>query len=163
MGRRSPTNSFLTPIKSDGTLPVPATDFGVPGDKQRGVFTLTALTTYYVPLPAEDAWLLSLLSQWDAAMIITSITIEETDLPEDLATWYSASTGLWFATDAAKITSAFNGAGTTTNTNDVIAHTVAGAGAAIQNIQDTAVRRHRAVVVVGATGGEARFTGWAKE
>jgi hypothetical protein len=130
----------------------------------RGVKKLTAAQTYYVPIiGSEDGWLLSLMAQWDATILITSITIEETSAPEVMVPWHAASAGNWFATDAANIVSAFNGAGTTTNTTDIIAHTAAGAGGSIQDIQNAAAGRYRAVVVVGATGGEARFHGSAKE
>lgn len=159
MGRRA-TSPYITPIKSDGTLPAPGGDAAI--DALPGIFTLAA-ATYYVPLPGgEDSWLVSLMAQWDATAVITSITIEETDLPEATASWFAASAGKWFPVDSSKIKAAFNGAGTTAVTAGAIGHTVAGAGGSIQNAQDVAARRFRAAVVV-ATGGEARFSGWAKE
>jgi hypothetical protein len=44
----------------------------------------------------------------------------------------------------------------------VIANTAGNAGGGIQNVTDCAARRMRAKVVVG-TGGQARFSWWAKE
>lgn len=127
----------------------------------RGVYRLAA-ATYYVPLGGQDAKFLSAMAQWDGEIVITSITVQETDAPSDLVSDFAAAAGNWFATDAARVTSAFNGAGTTTNTSDVIAHTGAGAGGSIQNIQDSGSRRQRLEVVV-ATPGEIRFFGWGQD
>ena len=155
MARKPTCTSYVTPLQSNGAYAPTSASSG------RGWFTLAA-GTYYVPLGGHDADWLSAMSQWGATGTITSITVEETDAPQEDVSDFAASAGNWFAVDAARITSAVNGAGTSANTNDVLAHSVAGAGGGIQDIQDQGARRTRLVVVV-ATQVDMRFYAWAKE
>lgn len=161
MSRRTIATDYLQPIKSDGTLAAAGGDSTVPGAVNRGVFTM-AVATYYVPFGGADAKAASLMAQWDGTAVITSITIEETDAPEDVVSNYAASAGNWFSVADARLTSTVNGAGTSANTNDVIAHSAAGAGGSIQTVQDNGARRLRAAIVV-ATGGEMRFYTWGQD
>lgn len=155
-------SSFLTPLKSDGTPAAQVAGDSTLGTSNQGVVTLAAGTTYYLPLPAADVPWFGLQTQGDAAIVFTSITIEECYLPDKIASDYSDNVGEWFAMDIARISSEAEGTGWSA-TSDVIASNGSGAGGGVQNMQDCACRRGRAKIVVGATGGEARFTGWAKE
>jgi hypothetical protein len=153
--------SYITPIKSDGTLAVEsAGDTAFGAQNNRGVFTLAA-ATYFVPIPAADALIASLHTQGDATIAITSVTIEETNLAPSDVSDYSDVTGEWFAVDAARIVSGVEGTGWTA-TSDVIANTAGNQGGGFQNVTDLGARRMRAKVVVG-TGGQARFAAWAKD
>lgn len=162
MTRRIQSSTFITPLKSDGSALAPGGGDSTLGTSNRGVFTLVAGTTYYLPIPCADAPWAGLQTQGDAAVILTSVTLEESFLPPTEATDYSDNSGEWLAVDAARISSASEGAGWS-NSSDVVAATGGATGGGVQTVTDCAARRMRAKVVVGATGGEARFTAWAKE
>jgi hypothetical protein len=162
MTRRIQSTCYIQPIGTDGTPLAPAGGESTLGTSNRGVYTLVAGTTYYVVLPAADALWLGLQTQGDATVVLTSVTLEECYVAESEATNYSDNIGEWLAIDIARISSEAEGTGWSA-TSDVIAAVGGNAGAGVQNVQDTAARRVRAKVVVGATGGEARFSAWAKE
>lgn len=157
MARHPTSTSYITPIKSDGTVQTQsATEFG------RGAFTLTAGTTYYFPLGGQDSPVLSAHLQHDASIVITSVTVEDCNFPESDVESYSSTAGEWIDEDPS---TAFVGVvGTATSaTNGVVAVTGGTAGGAMWHIADTGARRTRLKVVVGATGGEVRVAQWAKE
>ena len=155
---RHPTStSFITPIKSDGVEQTEsATEFG------RGSFTLTAGATYYYPIGGQDCPNLSAHMHWDAAIVITSITVEDCDMPPGEVSDYVASTGgQWIDEDPAAAFVGVKGAGVTV-TSGVVAAAGGALGGCLFHIS-TGARRTRLAVVVGATGGEMRCAAWGKE
>lgn len=160
MSRRVPQPCYLTPIKSDGTEAVASGGDSSFGETNRGVFTLDA-ATYYVEIPYADALYVSLHTQGDATIAITSVTLEESNVAPSDQTVYADDTGAWLPVDDARISSTKEGTGWT-NTADVIGNAAGNAGGGMQTVFDGGSRRMRAKVVVG-TGGQARFSWWAKE
>lgn len=157
MARHPISNSFITPVKSDGTVQDPsATEFG------RGAFTLTASQTYYFPIAGHDSPFLSVHLKHDAAIAITSATIEDCDFPESEVSNYSSDAGDWIPEDPTDAYVGTAGAGTSV-TAGVVAVVAGNKGGARWNIEGTGARRTRLAVVVGATGGEVRVSAWGKE
>lgn len=157
MGRHPNSTSFITPIKSDGTEEVQdATEFG------RGSFTLASATTYMYPLPAQDVPVLGVHLQHDAAIAITSATIEVCSFPPSEVSDFSDGAGEWFGLVPTTAYVPVDGA-TTTATNGVVAVVAGNIGGAHWDIADTGARRARLKIVVGATGGEVRVASWGKE
>ncbi len=159
MGRSTISTSYITPVKNDGTepAPAPAADAVVAG---RGVYTL-GVGTYYYPIGGQDASVLGIQIQWDAAAALTTVSVEDTCFPESEASNYSEVAGVWIDEDP---TTAFVGvvsAGTTVS-NGVVAHTAGAAGGAMFHVSGTGARRTRLKVVV-ATGGEVRVAAWGKD
>ena len=155
---RHPTStSFITPVKSDGTVQAPsATEFG------RGSFTLASSTTYYFPIGGQDCTKLSGHMHWDAAIVITSITVEDCDFPPSEVTDYEASTGgQWIDEDPTTAFVGVKGAGVAVSSG-VVAASGGALGGCMFHI-DTGARRTRLAVVVGGTGGELRCAAWGKE
>ena len=149
------STSYITPIKSDGTEQVAsASEFG------RGTFTLAA-GTYYYPLGGQDSPVQSCHFQWDATIAITSITVEDCNMPESEVPNYSTVAGAWIDEDPSTAFVGTVGAGTTV-TNGVVAHTAGAAGGCMFHIADTGARRTRLAVVVG-TEGDIRCSAWGKE
>ncbi len=161
MARQTTSTSFIAPVSAAGATPVAGSDTAF-GDNCRGVFTLVAGTTYYFDLGGADASILHALLQGDAAIVITSATIEETDLAITEAPITSNVAGQWFATDATRITSVAEGAGWSA-ASDVGATTGGAIGGVVWNVADHGARRTRIATVVGATGGEVRMCTWGKE
>lgn len=172
MARRSHGDGFAACVKSDGTVQtVSGTEFG------NGTFTLAASGLYYFPLPHfESAWLISVQLRHDAAIAITSATIEDCNMPAPVAlgdasragvvSWYeAASEGSWIDEDPATafVGTRNDGGGSTTPTNGVVAVVAGGKGGAMWHFVDAASRRARLAVQVGATGGEVQVCCWSKE
>lgn len=160
MARSTISTSYIEPVSAAGVVPdaAPGTDATVTG---RGVYTLLANTTYYFALGGQDAAQLSAHLQHDAAIAITSATLEDCDFAESEAEWQSQVAGLWIPEDP---TTAFVGTvgATTTATNGVVAVVAGNVGGAMWHLE-TAARRTRLAVVVGATGGQVRLAVWGKE
>lgn len=160
MSRSTISTSYIEPVSAAGVTPdaAPGTDAVVVG---RGVYTLVANTTYYYAIGGQDASKIGVHLQHDAAIAITSATIEDCCFPESEAEWQSQVDGLWIPEDP---TTAFVGTvgATTTQTNGVVAVVAGNVGGALWHV-DSAARRTRLAVVVGATGGQARLGVWGKE
>lgn len=161
MGRHPSSTQYITPIKSDGTLAVAGSDATL-GSSNRGVYTLALSTTYFFPIGIQDAEHTHMQLQGDAAIVLTSATVEDSDLAPSEASDYSDNAGEWLATPAALIESAAEGAGWT-QTSDVLAVAGGAAGGASWNVVNYGARRMRLKVVVGGTGGEVRLSMWSKE
>lgn len=161
MSRQSTSTSFLTPYSAADTSPAAGGDAAF-GDNCRGVFTLVLGTTYYYDLGGADASLLHLMMQGDATVIITSATLEETDLSVTEAPLTSDVSGQWFAVHTDRITAIAEGTGWAV-TSDVGSTSGGTQGGFAMNVIDQAARRTRLKVVVGATGGEVRVNCWGKE
>ncbi len=157
MGRRTQSTSYVTPIKSDGTVEtMDATELG------RGAFTLASGTTYYFPIACGDARNVSVHLQCDAAIILTSATIEDCNFPEVDVTNYSSTAGHWIDEDPSTAFVGLVGTGYT-HSSGVVAVAGGAAGGAMWHVADVGARRMRLKVVVGGTGGEVRVATWAKE
>ncbi len=163
MSRHPTSTSFLTPVKSDGTVQVASnTEFG------RGTFTLTSGTTYYLPIGGQDCPISSLHCHWDAAIILTTLTIEDCNAPggnastSEVPSYVSGATGLWIPEGDTTSVVKCVGAGASA-TSGVVAVTGGAAGGCMFHVADTGARRTRLAIVVGGTGGEMQFWGWGKE
>jgi hypothetical protein len=147
--------TYITPLKSDGTeaASAPGTDATLTG---RGVFTLEAATTYYFPLPIASSAIYDVHLQHDAAIAITSATIETTSMGETEVTNISSTAGAWADQDPSTAYVATVGA-TTTHTNGVGAVVAGNVGCLDWQVSASGAHRGRLKVVVGATGGEVRL------
>lgn len=169
MARRSHGLTICNPIKSDGTLEVE--DDGALGP---GAFTLASGTTYYFPLVGgyESADKLSVHLVHDAAIIITSATIEDSNFPAPALlegadvgfskSWFNSTAGFWIDEDPSTAFVGTVGAGTSAS-NGVVATAGSAAGGAMWHFVDACSRRARLKVVVGGTGGQVIVATWTKE
>ncbi len=158
MGRHPTSSSYITPVKSDGVLQAQsATEFG------RGAFTLALSTTYYFPVGGQDCPFLAIHAHWDAAIILTSMTVEDCGFPESEVSNYDVSTaGLWLKKSTTTMFVEVIGTNVT-NTSGVVAASGGAAGGAHWNIGNNGARRTRVAVVVAGTGGEMRLSSWGKQ
>lgn len=157
MGRRTASTSYITPYNTAGTEQVQsAVEFG------HGSFTLVNGTDYFYPLGGQDSAFISAHVQWDASVVITSITVEDCDFPERDVAWYSDNSGEWIDEDPSTAFVGSDGAGVTV-TNGVVAVAGGAQGGCLFHIADSGARRTRIKISVGATGGEVRVASWAKE
>ena len=157
MGRHPNSTSYITSYSAAGAEQVQsATEFG------RGAFTLAANTTYMFSLPAQDVPVLGVHLQHDAAIAITSATIEVCSFPPSEVSDFSDGAGEWFGLAPTTAYVPVDGA-TTTATNGVVAVVAGNIGGAHWDIADIGARRARLKIVVGATGGEVRVATWGKE
>lgn len=155
--RRTTSTSFVTPIKNDGVVQEEScVEFG------RGSYTLVAGTTYYYPIGGQDARALAAHCQWDASLVLTSITIEDCCMAEHDVTSYSSNAGEWIDEDPTSAFVALVGA-SASSSNGVVAVAGGAQGGAMFQIDGTGARRTRLKVVVGATGGEMRVASWGKD
>lgn len=157
MSRHPTSTSYITPIKSDGTVQDPSNvEFG------RGAFTLVTGVKYFYPLGGQDAPTLSAHVQWDASLVITSITVEDCNFPDSEVAWHADAAGEWIDEDPASAFVGSDGAGVTV-TAGVVAVAGGAQGGCMFHISDTGARRTRLAVVVAGTGGEMRVAAWGKE
>lgn len=161
MGRRSASNSFVTPLlQTTGVAqtPSPAGSGGLTG---KGVYVLAA-GTYYFPLGGQDARCVSVHLQWGSLAAGTA-RIEDSNLPDEVASVYADGTtdGSWVDEDPTTAFVGTVGAGASV-TNGVLTITAGNRGGALWNIADTGVCRSRLKLVV-TTQGAFRLSTWAKE
>ncbi len=153
--------TYITPIKSDGTEAVfaPGTDATLTG---RGVYTLTAGATYFFALPVGQSAAYDIHLQHDAAIAITSATLESCSMAKSEVTDISTVVGAWVDQDPSTAYVATAGA-TTTHTNGVGAVVAGNVGALDWQVSGSAPWRARMKIVVGGTGGEVRLGFCGKE
>jgi hypothetical protein len=166
MATRTVNDGNLVPIKSDGTPAVAASSSPLPVGLGYG-YTLMASQTYYVeigrpytltpgaspdPNGARSFALGSLQVIGDSALVITTIEIEDTNVPE--VTTHSSS-GEWTKENPATAYVACTG--NCSATVAVVAKTTGAVGSAMFHLVDGGALRQRAKIVVGSTGGVARF------
>ncbi len=157
MGRHHNNSAYVTPFTAAGAEQAQsAAEFG------RGAFTLIAGTTYMFPLAAQDVLALGVHLQHDAAIAITSATVEVCSLPPQETSDFSDNAGEWFGLAPTTAYVPVDGA-TTTATNGVVAVVAGNIGGAHWDVADIGARRARLKVVVGGTGGEVRVSTWGKE
>ena len=152
----------LNAVKSDGTV--------APYEPGVGA-TLASGSTYYFPFATKDGDINSAHLVWDANVILTSVVLEDTNLPayygqagtapetSDTSD-YSSTKGAWIqenpTTSYISVTSSDGTTGGATVTGSTIAVAGGTAGGAMLNISGLASKRCRLHVVVGATGGVVR-------
>jgi hypothetical protein len=148
---------YIQPITSAGALvaAAPGADASLTG---RGVYTLAA-GTYHFPLPVGGSSMVDVHMSHDAAIAITSATIETCGHAVDEVSNHSALACDWADQDPSTAFVATKGAGTTA-TNGVVAVVAGNLGLADWQISGIAAPRARLTLVV-ATAGEVRvsFTG----
>lgn len=163
MGRHPASTQYIIPYDTaDGTQPVAAAGDTKLGTSNVGVVTLTASHTYVFPVGIQDAQVISMKLRGDDAIVITSATVEDEDEAGHETSDYSDLAGEWLATPPALIESTAEGTGWSA-TSDVGAALGGNAGAVAWKIVHHGGRRMRVKVVVGAAGGEVRFSAWGKE
>lgn len=146
--------SYITPIDASG---VPLTT-----SKGPGVFTLTAGQTYYYVLGGSDAPFQSAqLTSSTASLVITSATVQDCNHQPNEVSNHSAVAGEWIGEVPTTAYVAVTGTGWSA-TNGVVASSGSALGGALWHIAESGARRTRIAVVVGATGGDVRFSGWGK-
>jgi hypothetical protein len=150
---RAVNRCYINPITSAGVPVVGTSDPSFLNG--RGVFTLAA-GTYYFVLPVGQAAICDVHLTHDAAMAITSATIETCSHGRSEVTDYSTIAGEWMDQDPSTAFVALKGANTT-HTNGVVAVTAGAAGGASWQISGIGADRMRLAVVVG-TQGEARLS-----
>lgn len=144
------TRAYVQPITTAGAAVTP--------ESPHGVYTLTALTTYYYIIGPTDAVNLSItLTGETAALVITSATIQDTDHPVQDVTDFDATAGRWLDEDPTTAFVAVDGTGWSAS-NGVVAVTGGNLGGARWNLGEDAAHRTRLAVVVGATGGTLRVS-----
>lgn len=157
MARHPSNTGYVQPYKSDGVQQTEsATEFG------RGTYTLASSSTYLFPIGGADSPVTSAHCQWDAAIVITSITVEDCNMHTTEVTDYSTTAGHWIDEDPTTAFVGVVGAGVS-QTNGVVAATGGALGGCMFHIADNGARRLRLKVVVAGTGGEFRCAAWGKE
>lgn len=124
--------------------------------------TLASVTTYYFPLSISDALIVGLQLKGDAAIIITSATIQSCCFPKeadgiggaDVAD-FDATAGNWIPEDPASATAEVVGAGWA-QAAGVVAVAGGTAGGASWQIGNAGSKRWRLAIVVAGTGGVVR-------
>ncbi len=154
MGRAGRTGTrYITPIDSTGA---PLTEQG------KGRYVLAAGQTYHYLLGGEDAPFLSvMITGYDAAAIITSATIMDTNHRSDEVPDQDGTAGNWIPDNPTGGYVATTGTGWTP-TNRILAVAGGAVGGARWNIAETGLARTRLTVVMGGTGGTFRVSSWGK-
>jgi len=124
----------------------------------KGVFTLTAGTTYYFPCGGISAPLESIqLRGFTAGLVITSAMVEVTNEVIDETPYFTNDPGAWHAENPTTAYVPVEGTGwaVTVSTATVTA-SGAGIGGGFWNMGNEGAARTRLAVVVGGTGGDVR-------
>lgn len=143
---------YVRPIKTDGTELV--------DEVGRGKYTLASGTTYYYVLGGADAPFLSAHVSGDAAIVITSIMVQDCDHGEVEVTDFGSTAGDWIP--EAPSTVRVTGTGWSVSSG-VVAVAGTGAGGAMIQVPQTAAKRARLEVIVGSTGGVLRVSSHGKD
>ncbi len=151
--QKRPGGPYVTPIAAGGATPAEA---------PRGAYTLASGTTYYAALGGIEAPLLSAHVRWDAAIVITAITVEDSNLSPDESTDIDATAGNWIPENPAGAYVAVVGAGATA-TGASVAVTGGAAGGAMFHLANAGALRTRLKIVVGGTGGIVRIAAHGKD
>lgn len=144
-------------------VPIDTADGTSPAEAPHGEYTLVATHTYVYLNPSLDTWVESFdLQGIDAALIITSATVQDTNRPIQDLTDISTTVGGWKNERPTNGYVAADGTGWSVGsgaTACVVAATGSGAGGtvggALWHVAETGAARTRLIIVVGATGGKA--------
>lgn len=147
-------------------VPIDTADGTSPAEAPHGEYTLVASHTYVYLLPSLDTAFTSFdLSGEDAALVITSATVQDTDHAAVDVADTDTQVGRWKNERPTNGYVAVDGTGWSVGsgaTACVVAATGSGVGGAFWHIAETGAARTRLLVVVGATGGKARVSGAGK-
>ena len=139
--------------------PIDAADGSTPAEESHGVYALVATHTYVYLCPTKDTSFTSIdLQGIDAALVITSATIQDTNRPEQDLGNRDTTVGGWKNERPTNGYVAVDGTGWSVGsgaTACVVAATGGNLGGALWHIAETGAARTRLIVVVGATGGKA--------
>lgn len=155
-------------IRSTDHVVLEAKEPGSGGTGAGAGVTLANGITYMFPFGGAESPLESIHCKWDAAIIITSITIEDCNFPKradgaggvDVAD-DDTTAGSWIDEDPSTAFVGTVGAGTTV-VNGVVGVPGGAAGGCMFHLGNFGARRGRIKVVVGATGGLLRVWGHGK-
>lgn len=150
------TRRYIPPMKvSDGTLLTVEAN-------NPGRYTLLASTTYVYIIGASTPTISGLqMTGYDAALVLTSATIQDTMHAEAEITNTNTVVGDWVNEDPTTAFVAVDGTGWAAS-NRVVTVAGSGLGGAVWQLPDFCAYRMRLIVVVGATGGRLRVSANAK-
>jgi hypothetical protein len=153
-------------------FPIDTADGSAPAEAPHGTFSLVASHTYAYILPTKDTAFTSVDITGDAAIVITSATIQDTNQPghPSLSTAgdlpdTSTAVGGWKNERPTNGYVAVDGTGWSVGTGAtacVVAALGTGIGGALWHVVETGAARTRLLVVVGATGGKLTVAGAGK-
>lgn len=147
-------------------VPLDTADGSSPAEAPHGEYTLTASHTYVYILPTKDTAFTSIdITGYDAALVITSATVQDTNHSDKDVPDTSTTTGEWKNERPTAGYVAADGTGWGVGsgaTACVVAANGSGVGGALWHIAETGAARTRLIVVVGATGGRLRVSGAGK-
>lgn len=150
-----PGISYVQPLKTDGTF--------VADEAPRGRYTLSASTTYYFLLGAEDAPFHGVqITSYTAGLVITSATIQDCNHDEQDVANQSSIGGEWIPETPSTAYVGVSGTGWS-QTNGVVASAGSAVGGALWHLGEASAKRTRLAVVVGGTGGSIRVAAWGKD
>lgn len=134
-----------------------------PKDIVPGLVTgnLASGTTYYFPVGAPGCLITSIHAIWDAAIVITALTVEDCNVG-DANPLVAGRAALWIQENPTGAYVAVTGAGVTA-TNLSVAATGGAIGGAMIHLGNMGSRKVRVKVVVGATGGKFELYPHGKE
>jgi len=166
MGQHPSNTDYITPIKTSDGSPaalagsVPA---GYPaGSPSRGFYTLASGQIYVFLLGGKDCPVHSAHFEWDAAIILTTLTVEDCNANPTETADTATHGASWVDEDPTTAFVGFKGAGTTV-TNGVVAVAGGAIGGCMFHIADTGAKRTRITAVVGGTGGIIRCSTFGKQ
>ena len=146
--------------------PIDTADGSSPAEAPHGEYTLTAGHTYVYLDPTLDTAFTSFdLSGEDAALVITSATVQDTDHASLDVTDIDTTVGRWKNERPTNGYVAADGTGWSVGsgaTACVVAAAGSGVGGAFWHVAETGAARTRLLVVVGAAGGRVRVSGAGK-
>ncbi len=146
---------YVVPVNvADGVEATPAAG--------RGNFTLVLGTTYVFILGGEDAPIESAHFNWDAGIVLTSLTVQDCNMGETEVTNTSTTGGHWIGETPLTAYVAVDGAGVS-QAIGVVSATGGAVGGCMFHVSNTGARRTRIRVVVGATGGVIRCGAHGKD
>lgn len=161
--------------RSHYLVPIDVADNTTPAEAPHGVYTLVASHTYVYICPSLDTPFTSIdLQGIDAALVITSATVQDTNRPGPTAGSgpgggdlpdTDTAVGGWKNERPTTGYVAVDGTGWSVGsaaTACVVAATGGNVGGAMWHVAETGAARTRLIVAVGATGGKACVSGCGK-
>lgn len=145
---------YVPPIDSTGATPNT--------EGPQGTYTLTAGQHYYYVLGGDSAPFVSVHITGNAAIVITSATVQDCNHGDNEVTNFSTTAGEWIPETPTTAYVGTTGTGWS-QTNGVAAALGTGAGGAMFHVTETAARRTRLDVLVGATGGTLKVSAMGKD
>lgn len=143
-----------------------ATGLLISPEVPHGEYTLVAGATYAFCVQSSEAPFVSFdLTGYDAALVVTSATIQDTNHPVQDVSDVSVIVGEWKNERPTNGYVAADGTGWSVGTGAtacVVAAAGSGVGGAMWQVAETGAFRTRLLVVVGGTGGRVRVSACGK-